>query len=213
MDILENIGECGLLSAIEISKAEDAIPLGTALLNGGLSIAEITFRTEAASEALHLMAKTYPEMIIGAGSIVRIEQAKEAIDAGAKFIVSAGFNQELVDWCKDHEILTIPGVATASEISLGLLKGLKVLKFFPVEAMGGVNLLKALSAPFPGIKFIPMGGISPDNLTDYIKLPFVHACGGSWSVSKRLLSDMNFSKITELTKQALSIVKETRRNR
>ena len=212
MDILEIIGECGLLSAIEIEEAEDAIPLGNALLNGGLSIAEITFRTEAASEAVNIMANTYPEMIIGAGSIVRLEQAKEAVDAGAQFLVSAGLNQELIDWCSIHNILTIPGVATASEISIGLLKGLKVLKFFPVEAMGGINLLKAIAAPFPAMKFIPMGGISAGNLADYIKLPFVHACGGSWLASKKLIFDKNFSEITELTKQALSLIKETRRN-
>ncbi len=210
MDIVDFIGKNGLLTAIELQTTQDAIPLGRALLDGGLSVAEITFRTPAAPDALKAMVSAYPEMVIGAGSILFLEQAEVAVNAGAKFIVSAGINPEIVDWCIERNIPTLPGVATASEISIGAVKGLKVLKFFPAEIMGGIKGLKALSAPFPGIKFIPMGGISPTNLPDYINLPFVHACGGSWPVKKELISEGRFDEITRLTKEALSIIQQVR---
>lgn len=210
MDILDITGKHGLLTAIEIQKAQDAMPLGRALLDGGLSVAEITFRTPAAAEAVRVMTTAYPEMVIGAGSIVHIEQAEEAVAAGAKFIVSAGFNPALVDWCIERNLPTLPGVATASEITMGVVRGLKVLKFFPAEVMGGMNGLKALSAPFPGMKFIPMGGVSAANLAEYLRLPYVHACGGSWPVNKKLIAEGNYAEITRLTREALSIIREVR---
>ncbi|NPV78384.1 MAG: bifunctional 4-hydroxy-2-oxoglutarate aldolase/2-dehydro-3-deoxy-phosphogluconate aldolase [Anaerolineae bacterium] len=210
MDILEITGKHGLLTAIELQNAQDAVPLGRALLDGGLSVAEITFRTPAAAEAVHVMTATYPEMVIGAGSIVHIEQAEEAVAAGADFIVSAGFNPALVDWCIERNLPTLPGVATASEITMGVIRGLKVLKFFPAEVMGGMNGLKALAAPFPGMKFIPMGGVSAANLAEYLRLPYVHACGGSWPVNKKLIAEGNYAEITRLTREALSIIQEVR---
>lgn len=210
MDILDITGKHGLLTAIEIQKAQDAMPLGRALLDGGLSVAEITFRTPAAAGAVRVMTTAYPEMVIGAGSIVHIEQAEEAVAAGAKFIVSAGFNPALVDWCIERNLPTLPGVATASEITMGVVRGLKVLKFFPAEVMGGMNGLKALSAPFPGMKFIPMGGVSAANLAEYLRLPYVHACGGSWPVNKKLIAEGNYAEITRLTREALSIIREVR---
>ena len=213
MDILEITGKFGILTAIELQNAMDAIPLGQALLHGGLSVAEITFRTDAAAEAIRTMVNAYPEMIVGAGSVVHIEQAEQAVAAGARFIVSAGFNPRLVDWCIEKGLPTLPGVATASEITMGVVRGLKVLKFFPAEVMGGMSGLKALSAPFPGMKFIPMGGVSAANLADYLRLPFVHACGGSWPVSKKLIAEGKFDEITRLTREALAIVKDVRGNK
>jgi 2-dehydro-3-deoxyphosphogluconate aldolase/(4S)-4-hydroxy-2-oxoglutarate aldolase len=210
MDILEITGKHGLLTAIELQNAQDAIPLGRALMDGGLSVAEITFRTAAAADAIRTMVAAYPEMTIGAGSIVSVEWAEKALAAGARFIVSAGFNPALVDWCIERDLPTLPGVATASEITLGVLRGLKVLKFFPAEVMGGINGLKALSAPFPGMKFIPMGGVSTANLADYLRLPCVHACGGSWPVNKKLIAESRFDEVTRLTREALEIIKETR---
>lgn len=210
MDILEITGKYGLLTAIELQTAQEAVPLGRALLEGGLSTAEITLRTTAAAAAIRSMVTEYPNMIIGAGSIVHIEQAEEAISSGASFIVSAGFNPILVDWCVDRNIPTLPGVSTPSEIIMGVMRGLKVLKFFPAEVMGGKKGLKALSAPFPGMKFIPMGGVSAANLADYFSLPCVHACGGSWLVNKKLIAEGKFEEITRLTREALSIIQEVR---
>jgi 2-dehydro-3-deoxyphosphogluconate aldolase/(4S)-4-hydroxy-2-oxoglutarate aldolase len=210
MDILEITGKHGLLTAIELQNAGDAIPLGRALLDGGLTIAEITFRTPAAAEAVNTMVAAYPEMIVGAGSIVSVEWARVAVEAGAKFIVSAGFNPDLVDWCIERGLPTLPGVATASEVTQGVIRSLKVLKFFPAEPLGGINGLKALSAPFPTMKFIPMGGVSAANLADYLRLPCVHACGGSWPVNKKLIADGRFDEVTRLTREALAIIQQTR---
>lgn len=210
MDILEITGKHGLLTAIEIQNANDAVPLGQALVDGGLTVAEITFRTPAAAAAVRTMVQAYPEMIIGAGSIVDVKQAEEAVAAGARFIVSAGFNSVLVDWCIAQNLPVLPGVATASEITMGLVRGLKVLKYFPAEVMGGISCLKALSAPFPGMKFVPMGGISASNLANYLQQPFVHACGGTWLASKKLISEGNYAEITRLTCEALAIVQRVR---
>lgn len=210
MDILEITGKHRLLTAIELQNAQDAIPLGRALLDGGLTVAEITFRTPAAADALRTMAAAYPDMILGAGSIVRVEWAEEAVAAGAKFIVSAGFNPALVDWCLERNLPTLPGVATASEITQGMVRDLKVLKFFPAEVMGGLNGLKALSAPFPSMKFIPMGGVSAVNLADYLRMSCVHACGGSWPVNKKLIAEGRYDEVTRLTREALEIIKRER---
>jgi 2-dehydro-3-deoxyphosphogluconate aldolase/(4S)-4-hydroxy-2-oxoglutarate aldolase len=210
MDILDITGRHGLLTAIELEKAEDAVPLGRALLFGGLTIAEVTFRTTAASEALRIMVEGYPEMVIGAGSIVSVKQAETAVAAGAKFIVSAGFNPVLVDWCNERALPVLPGVATASELTQAVIRDLKVVKFFPAEVMGGLNGVKALSSPFPGMKFIPMGGVSAANLADYLRLPSVHACGGTWLASKKLIAQSNFDEITRLTSEALEIVRIAR---
>lgn len=210
MDILEITGKHGLLTAIGLQNAQDAVPLGRALLDGGLTVAEITFRTPAAAEAVRTMVRAYPEMTIGAGSILNVEQAEEAVAAGAQFIVSAGFNPVLVGWCVERSLPTLPGVATASEIIMGIDRGLKVLKFFPAEVMGGVKGLKAVSAPFPGMKFIPMGGVSAANMAEYLMLPCVHACGGSWPVNKKLIADGRYDEVTRLIREALAIIQATK---
>lgn len=210
MDILEITGKHGLLTAIELQNAPDAVPLGKALLEGGLTVAEITFRTPAAADAIRTMTAAYPQMTIGAGSIVSVEWAEQAVAAGAKFIVSAGFNPALVDWCTAKGLPTLPGVATASEITQAVVRNLKVLKFFPAEVMGGMKGLKALSAPFPAMKFIPMGGVSAENLADYLRMPCVHACGGSWPVNKKLIAEGRYDEVTRLTREALAIIREVR---
>jgi len=210
MEIASKLHSFGIIPVIEIDPAESAIPLGSALIDGGLPVAEVTFRTSAAEYAIKLMAKHHPQILLGAGSVLSTQQAETAVKAGAKYIVSPGFDPRVVDWCIEHEIPVFPGVATPTEISMGLAKGLSILKFFPAEALGGIKMLKAISAPFKVVKFIPTGGISTANLADYLALPAVHACGGSWIVSKQLISENKYEEITRLTAEAVEIVKKVR---
>ncbi|NDJ78772.1 MAG: bifunctional 4-hydroxy-2-oxoglutarate aldolase/2-dehydro-3-deoxy-phosphogluconate aldolase [Chloroflexi bacterium] len=209
-DILHQLGRFGLIPVVAIDDANDAARLGEALLAGGLPCAEITFRTAAAAEAMHAISTAYPEMLLGAGTVLTIEQAQRAVEAGARFIVAPGFDVRVVDWCLEHEVPVTPGVVTPTEISAALAKGLHVLKFFPAEAMGGIPTLKAVSGPFGGVKFIPTGGINAANLADYLRLPVVHACGGSWIVKKQLIADGAFDTITQLVQAALAIVRAAR---
>ncbi len=213
MEVLEIASSFGLLTVIELQNAPDAVPLGRALLDGGLGVAEITFRTAAAADAIRIMASTYPEIVVGAGSVIQVEQAERALAAGASFIVSAGFNPALVDWCIANNVPTLPGIATPSEIIQGVVRGLKALKFFPAEVMGGVSGLKAVSAPFPGMKFVPTGGVSPTNLAEYLRQPNIPACGGSWLVNKKLIAEGRFDEITRLTREAVSIIKEVKESK
>ncbi len=210
---IEAIENMGVIPVVQIEHAEDAIDLATALLEGGLPCAEITFRTESAEEAIRSIATALPEIILGAGTVLTINQADKALQAGAQFIVSPGFNPKIVDWCLENNVLVLPGVATPTEIEMGMGKGLKYLKFFPAQAMGGVELLKAMAAPYNGIKFIPTGGISAQNLADYLVLPMVLACGGSWFVKSNLINAKNFTEIARLTKEAVAIVYQCRETR
>jgi 2-dehydro-3-deoxyphosphogluconate aldolase/(4S)-4-hydroxy-2-oxoglutarate aldolase len=195
---------------VKIEHAENAIKLGKALLNGGLPCAEITFRTESAEEAIRSIASTLPEIILGAGTVLTADQAQKAIGAGAQFIVAPGFNPKVVDWCLEHEVPVIPGVATPTEIEMALDKGLNILKFFPAQTMGGIDMLKAIAAPYSGVKFVPTGGLNAQNLADYLKLPMVFACGGSWFVKANLISAGEFDEITRLTKEAVELVHQYR---
>jgi 2-dehydro-3-deoxyphosphogluconate aldolase/(4S)-4-hydroxy-2-oxoglutarate aldolase len=208
--VLEKLGELALVPVVKIEDAQDSIGLGKALLKGGLPCAEITFRTEAAEAAIKSIASTLPEMLVGAGTVLTVDQAKRATEAGAQFIVAPGFNPRVVDWCLENNVAITPGVATPTEIEMALDKGLDVLKFFPAEAIGGIATLKAIAAPYYGIKFIPTGGIDAVNLADYLALPMVHACGGSWIVKANLISNRDFSEITNLTQEAMSIVHQQR---
>jgi len=203
-EILEKIGELGIVPVVKIEKAEDALPLGKALINGDLPIAEITFRTSAAEESIKALTKELPELLVGAGTVLTIGQVKKAVSAGAKFIVSPGFNPKVVDYCLENNILVTPGINNPTQIELALERGIEVVKFFPAEASGGLALLKSMSAPFSGIKFIPTGGISLNNLTSYLSNNKVLACGGSWMVKSELISSGNFAEITRLTKEAVS---------
>jgi len=209
-DLLEKLGRLGVVPVVKIERAEDAVGLGRALLAGGLPCAEITFRTAAAEDAIRRISSSLPEIIVGAGTVLTVDQASKAVSAGARFIVSPGFNQKVVDWCLQNEIPVTPGVVTPTEIDMALDRGLNILKFFPAEAIGGIAVLKAISAPYGGVKFIPTGGINKNNLADYLALPSVHCCGGSWLVKANLISAGKFDEITQLTREAMSVVRRAR---
>jgi len=203
-ETLERIGELGIIPVVKIEKAEDAFPLGRALIDGDLPIAEITFRTSAAEESIKTLTKELPNLLVGAGTVLTIEQAKKAVSAGAKFIVSPGFNPRVVDYCIENGIPITPGINNPTQIEMALERRIEVVKFFPAEASGGLSLLKSMSAPYSRIKFIPTGGINLDNLTSYLSNKKVHACGGSWMVKADLISSGNFDEITRLTREAVS---------
>ncbi len=212
-DTLHHLGQLGLIPVVAIERAEDAPKLGRALQAGGLPCAEITFRTAAAPEAIRLITAECPDVLVGAGTVLSVAQAEQAAASGARFIVSPGFDAEVVDWCLAHNMPITPGVITPTEVGLAVKKGLTVLKFFPAEAAGGVKLLKALAGPFGGVKFIPTGGISSQNLADYLSLPLVHAAGGSWMVKKQLITAGEFERITELTREAVTVVQQIRQQK
>ncbi|MBK8905810.1 MAG: bifunctional 4-hydroxy-2-oxoglutarate aldolase/2-dehydro-3-deoxy-phosphogluconate aldolase [Anaerolineaceae bacterium] len=206
-EILQQLGQIKIIPVIALDRAETAVPLGEALLAGGLPCAEITFRTAAAAEAIEKMRTAFPEMLVGAGTVLTAEQAQKAQEAGANFIVTPGFDAAVVDWCLARSVPITPGVITPTDINQALAKGLDVLKFFPAEAAGGIKLLKAIAAPYVGVKFIPTGGIGANNLADYLRLPMVHACGGSFMVKKEWLAAGQFDKVKEATEQAVAIAK------
>jgi 2-dehydro-3-deoxyphosphogluconate aldolase/(4S)-4-hydroxy-2-oxoglutarate aldolase len=208
--ISQQIGDLGIIPVTALEDANQAVPLGQALLDGGLPCAELTFRTAAAAEAIYKMSQAYPEMLIGAGTVLTVAQAEEAVAAGAKFILAPGFDPEIVDWCLAHNVLVIPGVMTPTDIGLAVKKGLKLLKFFPAAAAGGIAALKAMSDPFVGVNFMPTGGINGRNLADFLQLPMVRACGGSWLVKRELINAGSFDEITQLTKEAVAIVRKVR---
>jgi len=201
---LERIGELGIVPVVKIEKAENALPLGRALIDGDLPIAEITFRTSVAERSIKILTRELPELLVGAGTVLTIEQVKKAVSAGAQFIVSPGFNPKVVDYCIENSIPVTPGVNNPTQIEMALERGIEVVKFFPAEASGGLSLLKSMSAPYANIKFIPTGGINQNNLCFYLSCNKVHACGGSWMVKADLISSGNFAEITRLTKEAIS---------
>ncbi len=205
-DIFETIGRIKLVPVVKIDDAKDAPALGKALCDGGLPIAEVTFRTAAAEEAIRLMVKENSGMLIGAGTVLTVENAKKAIDAGAAFIVSPGFNPEVVDFCISQGMPVTPGVTNPTQVEMGLSRGLKVLKFFPAEAAGGLKMLKAMGAVYD-VKFMPTGGINASNLKEYLAYDKILACGGSWMVKADLISSGNFAEITRLTKEAMELTK------
>lgn len=208
--ILEKIGALGLVPVVAIDRAEDALKLGEALLQGGLPCVEITFRTAAAEAAIRQMVSHLPQMLVGAGTVLSVEQAERAVTAGACFIVTPGFDAAVVDWCIANQIPVTPGVLTPTEINMALAKSLHILKFFPAEAMGGVKVLKAIGAPYQMVKFIPTGGVTASNLAEYLSLPMVFACGGSWLVERKLIAEGRFAEITRLTQEAMQIVQDIR---
>ena len=194
--------DSGIVPVVKIDDAEKAVPLAKAMIDGGINSAEITFRTAAAEEAIRKVSAAFPDMVVGAGTVINPKLAEKAVAAGAKFIVSAGFNRETVEWCISHNIPVVPGVCTPSEIEMGLSMGLDVLKFFPAEASGGVAMLKDLSGPFSQVRFMTTGGINPNNLPDYAKASNVLAIGGSWMVKADLINEEKWDEITRLCKEA-----------
>ena len=202
---LERIGQLRLIPVIALEDADAAEPVAEALLAGGLPCAEVTFRTAAAAAALQRIAR-YDEICLGAGTVLTVEQVKSAVDCGATFIVSPGFNPRVVGYCVDHDIPVTPGICTPTQIEMGLDCGLDVLKFFPAEAFGGVRTLKAIGAPYASVRFIPTGGISAGNLCEYLSCRNVLACGGSWMVKQDLIAEGRFDRITELTREAVQLI-------
>jgi len=208
VNVPARLRQLGIIPVVSIEQVESAIPLAEALLTGGLPCAEITFRTAAAEPAIRAISKTFPEILVGAGTVLNEEQAERAVHAGAKFIVSPGFSPAVVNYCLGRNIHVFPGVCTPTDIILALEAGLHILKFFPAEAFGGLKTLKALSPPFPNVEFIPTGGISAANLQEYLRFKKVLACGGSWMVKSELITEGKFDEIKSLTEEAVAIRKK-----
>ncbi len=203
MEIIKQISNIGIVPVIKIKDISKAVPLAKALIDGGLPVAEVTFRAANADKAIKAMAEAYPEMIVGAGTVLTIEQAALAKECGAKFIVAPGFNPKVVKWCIDNDILVTPGISTPSEIEQAIEMGLKTVKFFPAEQSGGIAKIKAMAAPYGDITFMPTGGIGLDNMNDYLSFKKIVACGGSFMVKEDLIDNCEWDKITELTKKSV----------
>ncbi|EMN7213439.1 bifunctional 4-hydroxy-2-oxoglutarate aldolase/2-dehydro-3-deoxy-phosphogluconate aldolase [Vibrio vulnificus] len=206
--IKEQLKALKVIPVIAIDKAEDIVPLGKVLAENGLPAAEITFRSAAAAEAIRLLRETQPDMLIGAGTVLNREQAIAAKEAGATFIVSPGFNPNTVKACQEIGIDIVPGVNNPSTVEAALEMGLTTLKFFPAEASGGINMVKSLLAPYTDIELMPTGGINPANIKDYLAIPRVLACGGTWMVDKKLIEEGNWEELTRLTREAVALVNE-----
>ena len=209
-NIMGQIEKTCVIPVVVINDVEDAEPLAQALCEGGLPCAEVTFRTAAAEESIRKMTDIYPDMLIGAGTVLTTEQVDRAVAAGAKFIVSPGFDPEVVDYCILKQIPVFPGCITPSEVAQAVKRGLKVVKFFPAVQFGGVSTIQALTAPYVGLKFMPTGGVNAKNLADYLQCKSIIACGGSWMVKSDLIKAGEFEKIKDMTKEAVSLVNEIR---
>ena len=208
--MIDKIHDFGIVPVVVLHDAGKAAPLADALCEGGLACAEITFRTDAAEESIRIMTERHPQMLVGAGTVLSVEQAEKALAAGAKFIVSPGFNPEVVDYCLAHNAAVIPGAVTPSEVTQLVNRGLKVIKFFPAETYGGMKTIQALSAAFGGVSFMPTGGINVENLKDYLDNENVIACGGSWMVKEELIAAGKFEQIRMLVCEAVRLVQEIR---
>ena len=207
---LKKLGQFGVVPVVVLDDVKDAKPLAKALCDGGLACAEVTFRTDAAEESIRIMTEAYPEMVVGAGTILTTEQADRAIAAGASFIVTPGFDTEIVKHCIAKNIPITPGVVTPSELAQAYALGLRIVKFFPAEPSGGLPMIKALAAPYYMMQFMPTGGISATTLSDYLRYEKIFACGGSWMVKGDLIKSGDFDKITSLTKEAVELVRSVR---
>ncbi len=202
-DIYQKFHDLGIIPVVAINDAKHAVPLAKALVAGGLPVAEITFRTDAAEESIKRIAKEVPEVMLGAGTVLTVEQAKRAVAAGANYIISPGIEPKVVGWCVENNIPVTPGVACPSDIAMALSFGLEVVKFFPAENIGGLPAMKAIAGPYGMIKFIPTGGISAANLNTYLAYDKVLACGGSWMVKSELIAQEKFGEIERLTREAV----------
>lgn len=205
-DITNQIAKCAVVPVIALEKVEDAMPLADALVAGGLPLAEVTFRTAAAEESIKKMSAR-GDLLVGAGTVLNVDTAKRAVDAGAKFIISPGFNPKTVRWCVDNKVAITPGCITPSDIEAALDHGLTVVKFFPAESFGGLKTIKAISAPYTMMKFIPTGGITEKSLAEYLAFKPVLAVGGSWFVAKDLLAGGRWDEVTKLTRAAVEIAR------
>lgn len=202
MDAFERFSRSGIVPVVVIDHAGDALPAAQALLNGGVDVMEITFRTAAAAEAIRAVSEGCPEMLVGAGTVVTLDQCRQAVESGARFIVAPGYDEEVVSWCVEKGVPILPGCVTPTEIMAAMKHGLSVLKFFPAGVYGGLSAMKALSGPFKGIKFVPTGGVGPQNAGEYGAAPFIHAVGGSWVCAQSDIASHNFERITQLCREA-----------
>ena len=209
--MIEKLAEMLVVPVVVLDDEKDAEKLADALVKGGLPCAEVTFRTAAAEESIRIMSTKYPDMLVGAGTVLTIEQVDKAVAAGAKFIVSPGFDPEIVDYCIEKEIPVLPGVVTPSEAIQAVKRGLEVVKFFPAEQYGGVATIKALAAPFTMLKFMPTGGVNVKNLKDYLGCSKTICCGGSWMVKGDMIKAGEFDKIAEMTKEAVELAHSIRK--
>lgn len=208
--VLEQFQKIGIIPVVVLDDAKDAEALGKALMEGGLPAAEVTFRTEAAEESIRIMAEKFPDMLVGAGTVLTTDQVDRAVAAGAKFIVSPGLNPKVVKYCIEKNIPVTPGTQTPTEMEQAIELGLDIVKFFPAEPAGGLKMIKAVSAPYTMLKFMPTGGISAENVREYLAFDKILACGGSWMVKKDLIKNGEFDKIKEMVAEAAAIVKEVR---
>lgn len=209
-EIAEKFQKFCVVPVVVLEDTKDAVPLAKALVEGGLPCAEVTFRTEAAEESIRFMAEQFPEMLVGAGTVLTTEQVDAAVGAGAKFIVSPGFDPKIVDYCLEKDIPVFPGCITPSEVAQAVKRGLKVVKFFPAEPAGGLPMIKAMAAPYAGLKFMPTGGINAKNLEEYLSCDKIICCGGSWMVKGDLVKAGEFDKIAQMAKEAVELAKEIR---
>lgn len=208
--IAEQFYDYGVVPVVVLEDAKDALPLAKALTEGGLPCAEVTFRTDAAEESIRLIRREYPDMLLGAGTVLGIDQAERALEAGAKFIVSPGFDPQVVDDCLERDVPVFPGCITPSEVAQAVKRGMEVLKFFPAEQAGGLAMIKAMAAPYTMVKFMPTGGISEKNLKEYLECDKIICCGGSWMVKGSLIKNGEFGKIRKLVKEAVELVASIR---
>lgn len=208
----EQFYDYAVVPVVVLDDAEDAAPLAEALVKGGIPCAEVTFRTEAAEESIRIMSEKYPEMLVGAGTVLTTEQVDRAVATGAKFIVSPGFDPEIVDYCMEKNIPVFPGCVSPSEVAQAVKRGLKVVKFFPAEQAGGLAMLKAMAAPYTMLKFMPTGGINTKNLKEYLGFSKILCCGGSWMVKGDMIKNKEFDKITEMTREATELAAAARRS-
>lgn len=202
MDTFERFSHAGIVPVVVIDHAGDALPTSRALLDGGVDVMEITFRTDAAAGAIRAVSEGCPEMLVGAGTVITLAQCRQAVEAGARFIVAPGYDEEVVSWCVEKGVPILPGCVTPTEIMAAMKHGLTVLKFFPAGVYGGLSAMKALSGPFKGIKFVPTGGVGPQNAGEYGAAPFIHAVGGSWVCTQSDIASHNFERISQLCREA-----------
>ena len=203
--IEERFAELKVVPVVVLNNVKDAAPLAKALVEGGLPCAEVTFRTDAAAESIRIMTEAYPDMLVGAGTGLTTEQVDRAVEAGAKFIVSPGFDPEIVDYCIEKNIPVFPGCISPSEVAQAVKRGLKVVKFFPAEQAGGLTMIKAMAAPYNMLKFMPTGGINTKNLKEYLACDKILCCGGSWMVKGDMVEAGEFDKIQKLTEEAKAL--------
>ena len=207
-ELLNRIEKLKIVPVVVLERVEDALPLGQALMDGGLPVAEVTFRTEAAADSIKAMCEAFPDMLVGAGTVINVEQCKKAIACGAKFIVTPGFSEEVTQYCCDNGIPILPGVCTPTELLRVVNYNLPVAKFFPAAQYGGLKTIKALAAPFPQMRFMPTGGVGEANVREYLADDKIIAAGGSWMVKGDLIRAGKFDEIRDLTKRAVELVQD-----